>query len=180
MSEDLDTEVVYYRAKGDAIGALIVGAILTVFAWIVLTQDGFLGIPFSKDLTVMSTYLALPLGIVLMLANLWHVIASGPTMVAGERGVSLLFTGRPVGVIPWAAINGFLAFKHQGKWYLGITLEDPEDTLEPFRGHLSRVVGRFGPPEAHLRIHEKMLDDPIHLIIKDLEEMRRLRSWRAA
>jgi hypothetical protein len=42
------------------------------------------------------------------------------------------------------------------------------------------VVARFGPREAHLKIHGKMLDDEMQAIVADLEEMRRVRSWRAA
>jgi hypothetical protein len=180
MPEKLDEGILYYRAKGDATGAVVVGAILVAFAWIVLTRDGLGGIPFSKDLVAMSTYLALPLGVVLFLANLPHVLARGPTMAAGEGGITILFTPRPVGLIRWTAINGFLSFKHQGKWYLGIVLEDPEETLMPYKGTLAPVVARFGPREAHLKIHGKMLDDEMQAIVADLEEMRRVRSWRAA
>jgi len=178
MPNRLENGVIYYRAKGDAAGAVIVGAILIAFAGMVHTREGIGGIPFSADLTAMATYLALPLGIVLMLANFRHLFARGATLAADDTGLSILYTKRPLGLIPWTAINGFSTFSHQGKWYLGITLEDPEITLEPFRGNLTPVIGRFGPKEAHLRIHEKMLDEDIDIVHAELEEMRHIRSWR--
>ena len=133
MPDKEDTGIIYYRSKSDASGALSVGCILLAFALLVLTQDGVFGIGFSKDLVVMSTYLALPLAVVLVLANIGHVVSTGPTVVAGKDGIHLLFTRRPVGPIRWAEINGFMAFRHQGKWHLGITFEDPLQTLAPIK-----------------------------------------------
>jgi hypothetical protein len=127
----------------------------------------------------MSTYLALPLGGVLFLANLPHVLSRRPTVIATDDGLTILFTKKPIGLIRWTSINGFRGFKHNGRWYLGIALEDPEDVLAPFRGHLSPVVGRFGPADAVLKIKGKMLDDEMMMVVHDLEERRRLRSWRA-
>ena len=123
MPDKKDTGITYYRSKPDAYGALSVGCLLLAFALLVLTRDGVWGIGFSKDLVVMSTYLALPLGVVLVLANIGHVVSTDPTMVAGKDGIYLLFTRRPVGPIRWAEINGFMAFRHQGKQHLGITFE---------------------------------------------------------
>lgn len=180
MPEKLEDGIIYYRGKGDALGSVIVGAILMVFTWIVLTQNDLHGIPFSTDLRVMATYLALPLGAVLFLANLPHVLSRRPTMIASDDGLTILFTGKPIGLIRWTSINGFRGFRHNGQWYLGIVLENPEDVLAPFRGHLAPVMARFGPPEAVLKIKGKMLDDEMETVVHDLEERRRLRSWRAA
>jgi hypothetical protein len=179
MPEKLEDGIIYYRGKGDALGSVIVGAILVVFSWIVLTMNDLHGIPFSDDLKVMSTYLALPLGAVLFLANLRHVLSRRPTVIATDDGITILFTKKPIGLIRWTSIEGFRGFRHNGQWYLGIMLEDPEDVLAPFRGHLSPVMARFGPPEAVLKIKGKMLDDEMNTVVHDLEERRRLRSWRA-
>jgi hypothetical protein len=179
MADKKETEIVYYRAKSDASGALAVGCILLAFALLVLTQDSIGGIGFSKDLVVMSTYLALPLGVVLVLANIRHVMAKGPTMVAMKDGITILFTDQRVGPFHWAEISGFKAFKHQGKYHLGISFEDPAQVLYPFRDYVSALVRRKGPKSAHLKIDGKMLDDDKETIVSDLEAMRQLFSWRA-
>jgi hypothetical protein len=103
MPDRNEAEIVYYRAKSDASGALAVGCILLAFALLVLTQDSIAGIGFSKDLVVMSTYLALPLGVVLILANIRHIMAKGPTMVAMKDGITVLFTDQRVGPLHWTA-----------------------------------------------------------------------------
>lgn len=179
MPDKDEAEIVYYRAKSDASGALAVGCILLAFALLVLTQDSIWGIGFSKDLVVMSTYLALPLGAVLVLANIRHILAKGPTMVAMKDGITVLFTDQRVGPLHWTAITGFKAFKHQGKYHLGITFEDPVQALYPYKDHVSALVNRKGPKTAHLKIDGKMMDDDIDTIVSDLETMRQLFSWRA-
>jgi hypothetical protein len=178
MPEKAGTEIVYYRSKADEAGALVVGGILLAFALVVLTQDGVGGIGFSKGLVVMSTYLALPLGVVMVLANIRHLVSRGPTLVAGKEGISVLFLPRPVGPIRWSEITGFTQFKHQGKWILGITLENPVRTLTPLKDHISALLSRAGPVAAHIKIHGKMLDDEMEKIVRGLEEMRQLYSWR--
>ena len=178
MPEKEDIGIIYYRSKSHASGALSVGCILLAFALLVLTQDGVWGIEFSKDLVVMTTYLALPLAVVLVLANIGHVVYTGPTMVAGKDGISVLFTRRPVGPINWAEITGFTAFKHQGKHHLGITFEDPLQTLAPIKEDVSALVRRKGPKAAHLKIDGKMLDDDMETIVSDLEGLRQVYSWR--
>ncbi len=127
---------------------------------------------------MMSTYLALPLGVVMVLVNIRHVMSKGPTMVAGKEGISVLFTRRPVGPINWAEINGFTAFKHQGKHHLGITFENPLQTLAPIKEDVSALVRRKGPKAAHLKIDGKMLDDDMETIVSDLEGLRQVYSWR--
>ncbi|MHA1528689.1 MAG: hypothetical protein ACTSVG_06690 [Alphaproteobacteria bacterium] len=178
MPEKAGTEIVYYRSKADEAGALVVGGILLAFAFVVLTQDGVGGIGFSKDLVVMSTYLALPLGVVMVLANIRHLVSRGPTMVVGKEGISVLFTRQPVGPIRWSEITGFTQFKHQGKWILGVTLDDPVRTLAPHKGRISALLARAGPAAAHVKIHGRMLDDEMEQVVRDLEEMRQLYSWR--
>jgi hypothetical protein len=179
MPDRNEAEIVYYRAKSDASGALAVGCILLAFALLVLTQDSIAGIGFSKDLVVMSTYLALPLGVVLILANIRHIMAKGPTMVAMKDGITVLFTDQRVGPLHWTAITGFKAFRHQGKYHLGITFENPKQVLYPYKDYISDLVKRKGPKTAHLKIDGKMLDDDMDAIVSDLEEMRQLFSWRA-
>jgi hypothetical protein len=121
----------------------------------------------------------LPLAVVLVLANIGHVVSTGPTVVAGKDGISVLFTRRPVGPIRWAEIAGFTAFKHQGKHHLGITFEDPLQTLSPIKDDVSALVRRKGPKAAHLKIDGKMLDDDMETIVSDLEGLRQVYSWRA-
>jgi hypothetical protein len=82
--------------------------------------------------------------------------------------------------IHWAEIAEFMLFQHQGKWILGIKLEEPARTLEPYKGNISAFVRRGGPAAAHVKIHGKMLDDTMEMIVQDLEEMRQVYSWRAA
>ncbi len=180
MPEKAGTGVVYYRSKSDASGALAIGCILLGFALLVLTQDGIGGISFSRDLVVMSTYLALPLGAVMILVNIGHVVSTGSTVVVGKEGITVLFTREPVGPIGWSEINGFTPFKHQGKWILGITLENPAQTLALHKVRKSVLLRRAGPATAHIKIHGKMLDDDMEQIVQDLEEMRQVYSWRAA
>jgi hypothetical protein len=179
MPEKADTGIVYYRSKFDASGALVVGGILLAFVFLVQTQDGIGGIGFSRDLVVMSTYLALPLGVVMVLVNIRHVMSKGPTMVAGKEGISVLFTRQPVGTIHWSEITGFTSFRHQGKWILGITLENPARTLGPHQGHMSALLRRAGPATAHIKVHGKMLDDDMEEVVRNLEELRQVHSWRA-
>ncbi|MFQ5565305.1 MAG: hypothetical protein ACE5EU_02980 [Paracoccaceae bacterium] len=179
MPEKADTEIVYYRSKSDASGALAVGCILLGFAALVLTRDSIGGIGFSKDLVMMATYLALPLGVVMVLANIRHVLAKGPTMVAGKEGITVLFTPQPVGPIHWSEITGFTPFRRQGKWVLGIGLDNPGRTITPYSRHISSLLRRGGPAAAHIRVHGKMLDDDMKNIVRDLEEMLQLYSWRA-
>ena len=180
MPEKADTGIVYYRSKADASGALAIGCILLAFALLVLTQGGVGGISFSRDLVMMSTYLALPLGVVMVLVNIGHVVSTGSTVVAGKAGITVLFTREPMGTIGWPEINGFTPFKHQGKWILGITLENPARTLALHEVHKSVLLRRGGPATAHIKIHGKMLDDDMEQIVRDLEEMRQVYSWRAA
>ena len=179
MPDKEDIGTIYYRSKSDAVGALAVGCILLVFALLVLTQDEIEGISFSEGLVAMSTYLALPLGVVMVLVNIRHVVSKGPTVVAGKEGIIVVFTREPVGPFRWSEIAGFKPFKHQGKWILGITLENPDLTFHRHKGHLSPLRRRGGPAEAHIRIHGKMLDGDVKKIAGDLEEMRQLYSWLA-
>ena len=179
MPDKVETGIIYYRSKSDAFGALAVGCILLVFALLVLTQDEIGGISFSKDLVAMSTYLALPLGVVMVLVNIGHVVAKGATVVAGKEGIIVVFTREPVGPFRWSEIAGFAPYKHQGKWILGVTLENPELTFHRHRGHISPLRRRGGPAAAHIKIHGKMLDDDMKKIVLDLEEMRQLNSWLA-
>lgn len=170
--------VIYYRGKGDAVGSVIVGLILLAFAFVVLTGTGVGGIPFSADLTAMATYLALPLGVVLVLAHVWHVMAKGPTMVAGKQGITVLYTGDPVGPIRWAEIKGFKVFRRNGNPFLGITLDDPAQTLYPYRESGRALFTGRGPKDAHLMIRGKMLDEDTWTIAERLEEMRLVHSWK--
>ena len=179
MPERSDTEIIYYRSKSDAAGAFIVGCILLAFALLVLTQDSVGGIGFSSDLVVMSIYLALPLGMIIVLANIKHLVSKGASLVAGKEGISVLFTRRPVGPIHWTQIDGLMSFQHQGKWVLGIKLENPAQILEPYKDHISPLLRRGGPKDVHLKIKGNMLDDTMEIIVQDLEEMRQLYSWRA-
>lgn len=180
MPDRLKDGIIYYRAKGGALGALVTGALLLVFTWIVLTQEGIAGIPFSRGLPVMSTYLALPVGSVLVLANLQHALDRGPTLVADEDGITILFTRRPIGVIRWTEIARLRPVKRQGRWHLGVVLEDPEFSLSEYRDLLGSLLGRVGPADAHLKIDGKMLDDEVTNVVRDLEEMQRRNSWRSA
>lgn len=178
MPDKEDAGIIYYRSKAAASGALAAGCILLAFAMLVLTQDSVLGIGFSEDLVVMSTYVALPLAVVLVLANIGHVVSTGPTMVAGKDGITVLFTRRPVGPINWAEITGFTAFKHRGKHHLGITFEDPLQTLSPIKEEVSALIRRKGPKAAHLKIDANMLDDDMETVVSDLEGLRQIYSWR--
>ena len=170
--------IIYYRSKADAIAAFVVGCLLLVFASVVLTQDGVAGIGFSKDLSVMSTYLALPLAVVMILANIRHIVTTGPTMAAGKDGITVLFTPRPAGPIHWAEIARFTAFKRQGKYHLGITFEDPARTYALMDKEVRILARPKGPKTVHLKIDGKMLDDYIDTIVSDLERLRQVYSWR--
>ena len=107
MPDKNEAEIVYYRAKADASGALAVGCILLAFALLVLTQDSILGIGFSKDLIMMSTYLALPLGLVLVLANIRHILAKGPTRKELERVKVQTISGFVQGLEKVGGFGGF-------------------------------------------------------------------------
>jgi len=179
MSEKIDGAIILYRSKSDQIGAVAVGCLLLVIALPALTLESIGSIRFSKDLVVMSTYLGLPLGVVLILANIRHILAKGPTMIGSKEGLTLLFTTPPAGPLDWAEIKGFLVFRHQGKSHLGITFEDPGLSLTPFKSGLSPLVRRKGPNAAHLKIEGKMLGDNLKQVVADLEEMRTIYSWRA-
>jgi hypothetical protein len=179
MSEKIDGKIIFYRTKADEIGAIVVGCLLLLIAIPALTLDSIGSIRFSKDLVVMSTYLGAPLGVVLILANIRHVMAKGPTMAGDGKGITLLFTDPPAGPLHWAEIKGFLIFRHQGKQHLGITFENPELSLTPFKKSLSPLVRRKGPNAAHLKIEGRMLGDNMKKVIADLEEMHAIYSWRA-
>ena len=179
MPEKVDGKIVFYRSKADQIGAIAVGCLLLLIAIPALTLDSIGGIRFSKDLVVMSTYLGAPLGVVLILANIRHVLAKGPTMIGGKEGITMLFTDPPAGPLHWAEIKGFLLFRHQGKQHLGITFENPGLTLTPFQKSLTPLVRRKGPNAAHLKIEGRMLGDNMKKVMADLEEMRTIYSWRA-
>jgi hypothetical protein len=179
MAERLDTGIIYYRSKADAFGALVVGCLLLGFAAVVLTQDSVFGIGFSQDLIMLCTYWALPIGGVLLLANIRHAVARGATVVAGKDGITVLFTPRPFGPIRWSEITGFTSFQHRGKWFLGITLEDPLRTLRPIEEAAKPLLENIGPKAAHLHIPGKMMDDYMAMIETELEELRQVHSWRA-
>jgi hypothetical protein len=144
-----------------------------------VTLDSLWGVPFSNDLVMMSTYLGLPLGLVLILANIRHALANGPTLFADKEGITMLFTPTPTGPLHWARITGFRAFRHQGKRHLGISVEEPRQTLLPFKKTIRKVLWLKRPKEVHLRVDGKMLDDDVDTVVKDLEEMRQIYSWRA-
>ena len=178
MVEKLNNGIIYYRSKKDSIGGLVVGFILLGFAAMVLTQDGIFGIRFSQDLRMLSTYWALPIGVILLLANIRHTCAIGPTVVAGKDGLMLRFTRNPVGPIRWSAINGFVPFQYRGKWFLGVTLDDPAETLTPVKDDIMSLIKKFGPKKAHLKIPGAMMDDYMVSIQTDLEDMRQVHTWR--
>jgi hypothetical protein len=178
MPEKLDNGIVYFRSKSDAIGALVVGCLLLAIAVPALTLDSIFGIRFSNDLVMMSTYLALPLGLVLILANIRHILANGPTLFADKEGITMLFTPEPTGPLNWARISGFRAFRHQGKQHLGISLEEPRRTLLPFKKTIRAVLWSKRPKSVHLRVDGKMLDDDVDTVVQELEEMRQIYSWR--
>jgi hypothetical protein len=178
MSEKADGKVVFYRSKGDQIGALAVGCLLLGIAVPSMSLESVGGIRISRDLMVMSTYLALPLSVVLILANVRHVFDRGPTVAADKNGVTLLFTDPPAGPFPWAEIKGFMVFRRQGKRHLGITFEDPYLTLTPFKGTLAPMIKSRGPKAAHLKIDGKMVDSNIKQVVADLEEQLQIYSWR--
>jgi hypothetical protein len=179
MSIRTDGQLIYHRSKLRDTGAIILGAFLLALAAVVLTRDEVAGIRFSPDLVAMTRWLALPVGVALLLGHISHFVARGPTLVADGDGLTILFTRRPVGVIRWTDINGFTSFRHQGRPVLGITLEDPKRVLAPFRDDLHVLVRRAGPRAAHVSIDGNMLDDPMKTVLHDLEEMRRVYSWRA-
>jgi hypothetical protein len=178
MAEKLDDGIIYYRSKSDAYGALVVGCLLLGFAAVVLTQDSVFGFGFSQDLIMLSTYWALPIGVVLLLANIRHAVARGPTVVAAKDGITVLFTPQPLGPVRWSEIAGFTSFRHQGKWFLGITLEDPLRTLTPIREAAKPLLKNIGPKAAHLNIPGKMMDDYMVSIESELGEMRQVHAWR--
>ena len=179
MPEKVEDGIVYFRSKSDAIGALVVGCLLLAIAVPAITLDSIWGIRFSNDLVMMSTYLGLPLGLVLILANTRHILANGPTLFADKEGITMLFTPEPTGPLHWARINGFRSFMHQGKRHLGISLEEPHRTLLPFKNTIRAVLWRKRPKSVHLRVDGKMLDTNIDAVVQELEEMRQIYSWRA-
>ena len=178
MSEKIDDKIIFYRSKADEIGAVMVGCLLLLIAIPSLTLDSIGSIRFSKDLVTMSTYLGAPLGAVLILANIRHLMAKGPTMSAGREGISLFFTDPPAGPLHWAGIKGFMQFRHQGKRHLGITFLDPEISLTPFKKSLSPLVRSKGPNAAHLKIEGRMLGGNLKKVTAELEKMRSIYSWR--
>jgi len=177
MPEKHDDGIIYYRAKGDAIGSVVVGFLLLILAVLTLTQEGIGGIPFSRDLQTMGTFLALPLGLVLVLANALHAVAKGPTVVAGEEGIVVLYTPQPVGPIRWAEIRGFTRFRSNGNPCLGIVLEDPEYTIQLHREEFAPLIRLARGKKAHLGIRGKMLDAPLPAVLRDLDELRQVQTW---
>jgi hypothetical protein len=157
---------------------LIVGCLLLGIAVVVLTQDSVFGIGFSQDLIMLCTYWAVPIGVILLSVNIRHAIARGPTVVAARAGITVLFTPQPVGPFQWDEITGFTSFQHQGKWFLGITLDDALQTLTPIKEYAKPLVKSIGPKAAHLSIPGKMLDEYIAMVETELEEMRLVHSWR--
>ena len=178
MAEKLDNGIIYYRSKSDAYGGLVVGCLLLGIAAVVLTQDSVWGIGFSQDLIMLCTYWALPIGVVLLLANIRHAVATGPTVVAGKDGITVLFTHQPFGPIRWSEITGFTSFQHQGKWFLGITLENPLQTLRPIEEAAAPLLKGIGPKAAHLNIPGAMMNDYMVSIESELEELRQVHTWR--
>lgn len=178
MPEIEQDGVIYYRGKSGAIVSVIVGLVLLGLGATVLTQDQVAGIPFSTDLTMMATYLALPLGAVLVLAHIWHAMGKGPTMVAGTEGVTVLYTPKPIGPIRWAEIKGFRVFRRNGLPFLGITLEEPAQSLYPYREIGTPLITGRGPKDAHMMVKGKMLDEDADKVAIRLEEMRLVHSWK--
>jgi hypothetical protein len=178
MTERSHNGIIYYRSKSDAYGALIVGCLLLGCATIALTQESVGGIGFSQDFIMLSTYWALPIGVVLVLANIKHAYMVGPTVVAGKDGITILFTPEPIGPVRWSEISGFISFRHQGKWFLGIALEDPLQTLTPIKDYSKPLLRNIGPKAAHLKIAGKMMDDYMASIESELNEMRQVYTWR--
>ncbi len=179
MSMRLDGQLLYHRSKTWAARAVILGCFLIALAAVVLTRDELAGIRFSADLVAMSRWLALPLGVALVIGNIAHLLGRGPTLRADGDGITILFTPRPVGTIAWTEITAFTSFRRQGRAVLGIMLEDPKRVLAPFRDDLPVLLRLAGPRTAHLSIEGNMLDDPIEAVLRDLEEMRQAYSWRA-
>ncbi len=176
---DIETDgVIYYRGKANAALSVLIGLLLLGIAAVVLTQDQVGGIPFSQDLKMLARFLALPLGLVMVAAHIWHVARRGPTVVAGKEGITVLYTPKAVGPIRWAEIASFKPFRHNGNPYLGITLDNPSMTLYPFREIGRPLVKGLGPKEAHLELKGKMMDDNVGRIAKNLEEMRLVHSWK--
>ena len=179
MPERIDGTIVYYRSKSEASGATAVGCMLLAFATLVLTQEGVAGIRFSTDLVAMSTYLALPLGAVLVLANIRHLIYNGRTMIADKVGITLIFTPQAAGPVHWTEIDGFITFWRQGRQRLGITLIEPVQSLDTLGNAVYPLINRRRPKAAHLMIEGKMLNDNVEAAARDLDEMRQIYSWRA-
>jgi hypothetical protein len=177
MPEKGAGRIIYHRAKADAIGAVVIGFILIAFAIYVMTQEGFGGIPFSQDLRVMSIYLGLPLGVALIIGHSLHALAKGPTMVAGKEGVTVLYTPVPAGPIPWAEIKAFVPFRSNGQACLGIVLEDPDYTLTILQKELAPLRRIARGKRAHLGVRGKMLDAPMPVVIRDLNELHQVHSW---
>lgn len=178
MPERSDGRIVYHRSKGDAAGAMVIGCVLLVIAVPAMTMDSIGGIGFSRDMVMMSTYLALPLGVVLVLVNIRHLLTRGPTLLANKEGITILFTDPPAGPLHWAEIREFRSFWHQGKRHLGIGFGDPAQSLSPYMRSVAALVRRKGPKRAHLKIDGKMLDSNIKTVVSELEEMRQIHSWR--
>jgi hypothetical protein len=178
MPDRTPTGIIYYRNKSDACGGLVVGCLLLGIAAVVLTQDSVMGFGFSQDLIMLCTYWALPIGAILLLVNIRHAVARGPTMVAAKAGITVLFTPEPFGPLQWGEITGFSSFQHQGKWFLGITFEDPLRTLTPVKERAEPLLKKIGPKTAHLSIPGKMMDEYIAMIETELDEMRQVHSWR--
>jgi len=179
MSIHSDTVLVFYRSKAIALGSIALGFAMLGAAALVLNRNELLGIPFSGDLAVMSTYLLLPLGAVMVLGNLRHALRRGPTVSAGPKGVAVHFTRDGTVDIGWPEIKAFRPFMWQGRMALGITFEDPTWSLHEFQARKSELVSRGYPRDVHIRIPGRMLDARINSIARDLEEMRQIHSWRA-
>ena len=179
MSIHSDTVLVFYRSKAIAIGSIGIGLAMLVAAALVLTRDQVWGIRFSGDLAVMSTYLMLPLGAVMVLGNLRHALRRGPTVTAGPKGVGIHYTRDGRVDIGWPEIKAFRPFMWQGRLALGITFEDPKWSLHEFEARKSRLVNRGYPRDVHIRIPGRMLDATVGNVARDLEEMRQIHSWRA-
>ena len=178
MPERLNPGIIYYRGKAEAIGALLIGFVLLGCGIIAVTTGEIGGFRFSRDLAMMSTYLALPLGVVLILANIRHIVARGATVTAGKDGITILYTDRPVGPLRWAVITALKPLRHQGKLHLGISLEDPAGTLYPWRDVVAPLMWKPGKKTVHMKVDGKMLDDNIRRIVAELDEMRQIYSWR--
>jgi hypothetical protein len=179
MSVQSDSIVIYHRSKAIAIGLVLMGYGMLVLAYLVLTEGQVGGLHFSRDMAVMSTWLLLPLGLVLIAAHTRHAVSAGPTVSAGPEGVTIHFASRGTILLQWPEIKAFRPFTHQGRWQLGIVLEDPKSTLPAFAERKSMLINRHGSREIHLAIEGRMLDQTVHTVAHDLEEMRQIHSWRA-